>query len=105
MNAVSSRSVLVLGARGRLGLAATRAFAADGWRVIAHARPGARVTPVPGVSWVQSDVNDPAALASAAFGSSVVVHALNPVYTAWESQAMPLLEAGLRSAGMLAPKL
>ena len=47
MNAVSSRSVLVLGARGRLGLAATRAFAADGWRVVAHARPGARVTPMP----------------------------------------------------------
>ena len=105
MNAVSSRSVLVLGARGRLGLAATRAFAADGWRVIAHARPGARVTPVPGVSWVQSELSDHAAVAAAARGASVVVHALNPVYTAWDAQAMPLLESGLRVAGMLQARL
>ena len=105
MNAVSSRSVLVLGARGRLGLAATRAFAADGWRVIAHARPGAAVTTLPGVTWVHCDVSDQAALVSAARGASVLVHALNPVYTAWDTQAMPLLEAGLRVADALQARL
>ena len=105
MNSVSSRSVLVLGARGRLGLAATRAFAADGWRVIAQARPGARVAPVPGVTWVQSELSDHAALAAAARDASVVVHALNPAYTAWNAQAMPLLESGLRVAEMLQARL
>jgi alanine dehydrogenase len=34
-------------------------------------------------------------------GARVVVHALNPPYTAWEAQAMPLLDAGLRIAGQL----
>lgn len=105
MNAESQRSVLVLGARGRLGLAATRSFAADGWRVIAHARPGAAVTTLPGVTWVHCDVTDHAALVSAARGASVLVHALNPVYSAWESQAMPLLESGLQVAGMLGARL
>ena len=33
-----ARTVLVLGANGRFGLAATQAFAAAGWRVLAHVR-------------------------------------------------------------------
>ena len=34
----STSTVLVLGANGRFGLAATRAFAAAGWRVLAQVR-------------------------------------------------------------------
>ena len=35
----SPRTVLILGARGRLGLAAARAFAQAGWQVLAQVRP------------------------------------------------------------------
>ena len=34
------KTVLVLGARGRFGSAAVRAFARAGWRVVAQVRPG-----------------------------------------------------------------
>ena len=94
-------TVLVLGARGRFGLAATRAFAASGWRVLAQIRPRATAPDCAGVSWLPVAVDDTAALAQAARGAAVVVHALNPLYTAWETEAMPLLDAGLRVARQL----
>jgi nucleoside-diphosphate-sugar epimerase len=96
-----SNDVLILGARGRFGLAATRAFAAGGWRVVAQIRPGATAPGCAGVTWLPVAVEDTAALAQAARGARVVVYALNPPYTAWETQALPLLDAGLRIAGQL----
>lgn len=36
-------TVLILGARGRFGMAAARAFADAGWRVLGQTRPGASV--------------------------------------------------------------
>ena len=39
-----TNTVLILGARGRFGLAAARAFAAAGWRVLGQVRP-ANVAP------------------------------------------------------------
>lgn len=94
-------TVLILGARGRLGLAVARAFAAAGWRVLAHMRPGAPVpaeaAPGSGIEWVAMDVFDTPALARAAQGATVVVHALNPAYTnqAWTTQALPLMDAAI----------
>lgn len=96
-----SSSVLILGARGRFGLAAARAFADAGWRVLAHMRPGAQVPPEEAqdarIQWLASDVNDTVALTLAARGVNVVVHALNPAYThkAWRAQALPMLDASL----------
>lgn len=93
-------TVLILGARGRLGLAATRAFAQAGWQVLAQVRPGARGAALPaiaGVWWMPVAVDDIAALAAQAQGAQVVVHALNPVYThkAWREQAPPLMDAAI----------
>ncbi len=94
-------TVLILGARGRFGLAAARAFADAGWQVLAQMRPGAQV-PAEAVSdcrikWLAADLRDTAAVARAAQGACVVVHALNPPYTnaAWQAQAMPLTEAAI----------
>ena len=94
-------TVLILGARGRFGLAAARAFADAGWRVQGLMRPGAQV-PVEAASdsrieWVTADLQDAAAVARAAQGASVVVHALNPAYTdkAWKSQALPMTGAAI----------
>lgn len=78
-------TVLVLGARGRFGLAAVRAFAHAGWRVHAQLRPGATGPAIAGVQWLAAGPGDTDRLATAARGASVVVQGLSPVYThkAW----------------------
>jgi NAD(P)-dependent dehydrogenase (short-subunit alcohol dehydrogenase family) len=81
-----SSTVLILGAAGRIGQVIALAFANAGWQVRAQARkalPGAlqshaRVTPV------MCDATDVAALTRAAQGASVVINALNPLYTEWD---------------------
>ena len=93
-----TKTVLVLGARGRFGLAAARSFAAAGWHVVGQMRPDAVPPTAPGIEWRGVDVQDAAALASAAAGASVVVHALNPsAYTneAWQAESAPMLDAAI----------
>jgi hypothetical protein len=46
-------------------------------------------------------LDDTAALACAAAGAAVVVHAVNPVYTRWEQEAMPMAIAGMDLAQRL----
>lgn len=94
-------TVLILGARGRLGLAAARAFGDAGWRVLGQVRPGAVLPNAPGVEWLALDLQDTASLAAAASAAAVVVHAVNPPYTQWESQAMPALEQAIELATRL----
>lgn len=88
-------TVLILGARGRFGLAAARAFAEAGWRVLGQTRPGAAQPNDPRIEWLGIDLYDSQALAAAAHGATVVVHALNPAYThqAWRAQVLPMMEA------------
>lgn len=94
---LQASSVLILGARGRFGLAAVRAFAQAGWQVLGQVRPGAAGPVVPGVRWLAADPGDAAALAALAHGAQVVVHALNPPYTqrAWRTQAPALMDAAI----------
>ena len=108
-------TVLILGARGRFGMAAARAFADAGWRVLGQTRPGAappaalpaKLPPdaamSPRIEWLGIDLHDTPALAAAARGASVVVHALNPAYTnkAWRTQVLPLMEAATAVTRML----
>jgi nucleoside-diphosphate-sugar epimerase len=93
----TSSSVLVLGARGRFGLAAVRAFAQAGWQVHAQVRPGASGPAIPGVQWHALAPEDTAALTAAAQGASVVVHGLSPAYThkAWRTGVARLGEAAI----------
>ena len=89
------RQVLVLGANGRFGCAAVDAFAAAGWRVLAQLRrdPAA---PLPAAARaLRLPMADLPALANAAAGSQVVVHALNPLYTRWAQEALPLARQGM----------
>lgn len=91
-------TVLVLGARGRLGAAVTRAFAQAGWQVVAQVRPRAGPLPVvPGVSWVPALPWETETLAAAAGHAPVVVQALSPAYThpAWRRDWPRLAEAGI----------
>ena len=108
-------TVLILGARGRFGLATALAFADAGWRVLAQMRPGAQVpAAVQGdhrIQWLVGDVHAPQAMAQAALALApdvaVVVHALNPVYTnaAWKQEALPMTEAALTLCSMLGATL
>jgi nucleoside-diphosphate-sugar epimerase len=92
--------VLILGARGRLGMALTLAFARAGWRVLAQARPG---KPAPEnlpteVRWLALALTDRAALTAAAAGAQVVVNALSPSnYTdkAWRREVPGFMEVAL----------
>ncbi|MDP3821613.1 MAG: NmrA family NAD(P)-binding protein [Burkholderiales bacterium] len=99
-------TVLILGAAGRIGQVIALAFANAGWKVRAQARKAlpnalqghARVQPV------TCDATDVAALTAAAQGASVLVNALNPVYTEWDRLALPLADVALavgRASGAL----
>ncbi len=100
-------TVLILGARGRFGLATARAFADAGWRVVGQVRPGAQVPDTSFIDWLEIDLNDTQTMVQAAKGATVVVHALNPAYTnrAWQSQVVPMLDAAIGIAGTLGATL
>jgi nucleoside-diphosphate-sugar epimerase len=100
-------TVLVLGARGRFGRAAARAFAEAGWRVHAQLRPGAQGPALPGVEWLPAHPHDTRALAAAARGAQVVVQGLSPAYThaAWRAELPGLTQAAIDIASELGATL
>jgi len=104
-------TVLVLGARGRFGLAAVRAFALAGWQVIAQVRPGSApsmaLSSLGGVRTVALALSETLTLAQAAHGASVVVHAVNPAYTndAWRTEAPAMLAQTMALCAMLNARL
>jgi len=89
-------TVLILGARGRLGSALADAFGAAGWRVLKQARatPGRDLANV-----IAADARDVATVVSAAKASAgrvdVVINATNPVYTRWATEAEALNRAAI----------
>lgn len=103
MNPDPSRTVLVLGANGRFGLAATQAFAAAGWRVLAQIRRNAAAAMPANAELVRAplaSLADSSALAVLP-AVGVVVHAVNPLYTRWDEEALPAAQAGMEVAGRL----
>jgi nucleoside-diphosphate-sugar epimerase len=101
MTPIPARRVLILGANGRFGLAAAQAFAAAGWDVLAQMRRD----PAPGmpssVRCITLPVSDVDGLAALATGAEVVVHALNPHYTRWAADLMPMARQGMDIAERL----
>ncbi len=91
-------TVLILGANGRFGQAATQAFAAAGWRVLAQVRRAPSTALPPDASALAVPLHDTAALIAQAAGAQAVVHAVNPVYTRWDAEAMPALDQGMAVA-------
>lgn len=91
-------TVLVLGANGRIGRALVEAFSAAGWLVRAQMRRDP-TTPLPaGVRPVICDALDTAALIEAAHGTDVLINALNPDYTRWDTLVPPLAASVLAVA-------
>jgi len=101
MTTATRSTVLILGANGRLGLAAAQAFDAAGWRVLAQVRRAAMVGMPARARLVHAPVNDLQTLSAQAAGAQVVVHGLNPPYTRWASEALPLAQAGMDLAQRL----
>ena len=90
------RTVLVLGANGRFGLAAAQAFAGAGWRVVAHVRRDAAAGMPAGAELVRAPLGVLAdALARDGTRPDVVVHGINPVYTRWNEEALPAARAAM----------
>ncbi|MEP7301624.1 MAG: NAD-dependent epimerase/dehydratase family protein [Caldimonas sp.] len=101
MTSAPRRAVLILGANGRFGLAAAQAFDAAGWTVHAQVRRDAAADMPARARLVRAALAElPAALAGEA-APSVVVHALNPIYTRWEAEALPLARAAMDLAETL----
>jgi nucleoside-diphosphate-sugar epimerase len=99
--ATKQRRVLILGANGRFGLAAARAFDAAGWDVLAQVRR----TPAAGMPararTVALPLDDVDAIVALAAGADVVVHAVNPHYTRWATDLLPMARQGMDIAERL----
>lgn len=92
------KTVIVLGAAGRVGDAAARAFLAAGWRVKGLARNARTADLAPGMEAVQADASDRTALIEACRGADVIVNALNPQYTEWAEKVMPMAQNVIAAA-------
>jgi len=96
---MSSR-ILVLGAAGRFGRLAAEAFRDAGWTVASLVRPGAAAHAPKGTEVLELNALDHAAVAEAARGADVVLHALNPPLTGWPRLALPLAYSAITAAEM-----
>jgi nucleoside-diphosphate-sugar epimerase len=90
--------ILVLRAAGQLGRVAAEAFRDAGWEVTSLVRPGAAGRAATGTSLIELDALDHAAVADAARGCDIVLHALNVPYTAWSRHALPLAWSAINAA-------
>jgi nucleoside-diphosphate-sugar epimerase len=92
------QTITILGAAGRIGDAAAKAFLAAGWRVRGVARNAKAATLRPGVETVEADAYDRPSLIRAVQGADVILNALNPKYTEWQTAVMPLAENVMAAA-------
>lgn len=90
--------VVILGAAGRVGDAAARAFLQAGWTVAGVARNAKAATLAPGVAAVEADVFDLPALTRACAGADVILNAVNPKYTEWNEKVLPMAENVITAA-------
>jgi nucleoside-diphosphate-sugar epimerase len=88
--------ILVLGAAGRLGSAAGTAFRDAGWQVVSFVRPGAGRRAPSGTEVIESE--DRAAVAEAARGADLLLHALNTPYPQWERLALQHMYVAIEAA-------
>ena len=89
-------SVLILGARGRFGRAASIAFRDAGWEV--HTLTRGAAPGIPGTIEHKGDLRDAGALARLAEGRDVIVHAANVPYPDWAKELPPLTRAVIGAA-------
>src|SRR5262245_50810377 len=96
--AVVARRALVRGGAGRLGSRAAEAFRAAGWSVTGLVGPGSAARAPSRTRIVEVHALDYDAVAEAARGADVIVHALNPAYPDWSRLALPLAYSAINAA-------
>jgi nucleoside-diphosphate-sugar epimerase len=93
---------LVLGAHGGIGGEVTRALLRRGWLVRALVRrmpSGATEFKHPRLEWILGDATRKQDVIDAAYGTSVIVHAVNPAkYHNWRGLALPMLDNTIAAA-------
>jgi nucleoside-diphosphate-sugar epimerase len=102
--AISHSDAVVLGATGGAGSALVRELASRGTRVRAVSRRGAGPS-LPGVTPIQTDVNDPAAVKDVCRGAGIVYHCVNVPYELWTRRLVPIAEAIVGAAAAASAKL
>jgi len=93
-----SKTVVILGAKGRFGRAAVTAFTDAGWHVRAFARSWSGPDDRANVELVAGDAFDPHIVAASAQGRSIIVNALNPPYPRWQSDLPKITAAVIMAA-------
>jgi nucleoside-diphosphate-sugar epimerase len=94
------QQALVLGATGGIGGEVARQLRDAGWEIKALKRGAlASVEHKDGITWLRGDALNPADVAAAARGCSVIVHAVNPPgYRKWSEVVLPMLESTIAAA-------
>jgi nucleoside-diphosphate-sugar epimerase len=92
-----SKTVIILGAKGRFGRAASEAFFKAGWIVRAFARTWPADRADPRFEQIEGDAFDAQTLSDAVQGCDVIVNALNPPYQNWRRD-LPKLTATVIAA-------
>lgn len=92
-----SRNVVIFGAKGRFGRAATQAFKNAGWHVRLLARDWTNENE-DGVEHVMGNALNPEVLVRAAKDCNVIINALNPPYPKWATDLKPLTSNVLQAA-------
>jgi nucleoside-diphosphate-sugar epimerase len=90
--------ILVLGGAGHLGYAAALAFRAAGWQVASLVRGSSAAGAAPGTEIIEVDARDCAGVVEAAEDADVVLHALNPPFADWPTQALPFADTAIAAA-------
>ena len=84
------KTIVILGAAGRVGDAGARAFRDAGWHVKGVARNARAAELAPGVEAVRADAFDLKSLTEACRGAEIILNALNPQYTEWAEKVLPM---------------
>jgi nucleoside-diphosphate-sugar epimerase len=96
------RTVLILGAAGRLGYAVTQAFSKAGWRVVAQARRTPEMGWPAGVEHTATPLQETDKLCTTAGPTTrAVVYAVNPLLTRWSQDLLPWAHCGMDVAQRL----
>lgn len=96
------KTIAVIGANGRLGRTIAAAFAAAGWQVNAITRSGkpvADLAPGSDIRHRAADAFNADALTKASGGCAFIFNALNPPYTRWRTDALPMARNVIAAAG------
>lgn len=93
-----SQTVIILGARGRFGRAASQAFLEAGWNVRLFARNWAQTDDRSDFEYHVGDAVRAEDITKAALGCDVIVNALNPPYQKWARVLPQLTKAVINAA-------